>query len=320
MDHDAPRSALPAPVTGASLPRAGADGPDADLVALYLLRYEAENTRRSYANDLAQFFGSATVSLNMARKVTFVDVNEHLEALAAEGAKPATIQRRVAALSGFFSWLLALGVLEHNPADTRLVRRTKGVRRRDRAVTVLTREESRRILEALDPEHESYVRDHTLLQVLLHCVLRRSEARSMDFTHIRPIGPHWVLDLPYTKGGADQYVKVPEHLVHALEVHREHYGYSEGAVWRSLSNNSRNRRLSTTSIYNIVHRAALRAGITANVGAHTLRHTGCTLAIEAGASIQQVQAHARHKNLETTMIYVHQRDRLKDSAADYINL
>jgi integrase len=56
------------------------------------------------------------------------------------------------------------------------------------------------------------------------------------------------------------------------------------------------------------------------IGAHTLRHTGCTLAIESGASIQQVQTHARHKNIETTMVYVHQRDRLGNSAADFINI
>jgi len=35
---------------------------------------------------------------------------------------------------------------------------------------------------------------------------------------------------------------------------------------------------------------------------------------------KQVQLHARHKQIETTMTYVHQRDRLCDSAADYINL
>jgi site-specific recombinase XerD len=295
-------------------------GHDTDLLPLYLLRYEAVNTRRSYANDLSRFFGASSVTLQMARQITFVEVNRHLEALAAGGARPATIQRRAAALSGFFSWLVALGVLEHNPADPRLIRRTKQVRRRDRVVTVLTREDARRLLDAFDPENESYVRDRTLLLVLLHCVLRRSEARDMDFEHIRPSGRFWILDLPSAKGGADQYVKIPDRVAEALHHHRDHYGYSSGPVWRSLSNNSRNRRLSTTSIYNIVHEASLRAGIAANVGAHTLRHTGCTLAIEAGASIQQVQSHARHKNLETTMIYVHQRDRLKDSAADYIDI
>ena len=97
-------------------------------------------------------------------------------------------------------------------------------------------------------------------------------------------------------------------------------GFSTGPVWRSLSNNSLGRRISGSSVYAIVSKYARLAGILDRVGAHTLRHTGCTLAIEAGASIQQVQTHARHKNIETTMLYVHQRDRMAHNAADFIRL
>ncbi|MEX1054494.1 MAG: hypothetical protein WED81_00590 [Rhodothermales bacterium] len=55
-------------------------------------------------------------------------------------------------------------------------------------------------------------------------------------------------------------------------------------------------------------------------GADALRFTGMVHRLESGASIQQVQVHARHKNIETTMMYVHQRDRLRDSAADHIHI
>ncbi|MFV1980699.1 MAG: tyrosine-type recombinase/integrase, partial [Rhodothermia bacterium] len=99
------------------------------------------------------------------------------------------------------------------------------------------------------------------------------------------------------------------------------YGISSGPLWRSLSrNDSRGRRLTPGSVYRIVKRTAEHAALAEEIGAHTLRHTGCTLAIESGATIQQVQTHARHKNIETTMTYVHQRDKLRDSAADKIDL
>lgn len=141
----------------------------------------------------------------------------------------------------------------------------------------------------------------------------------MDVEHIRPLGHYWVLDLPHTKSGTDQYVKIPAHVVEQIDEMKLAYGIVDGPLWRSVSNNSRGNRLSERSIYGIVDKAARRAGLPAEIGAHSLRHTGCTLAIEAGASIQQVQVHARHKNIETTMMYVHQRDRLRDSAADYIH-
>ena len=177
------------------------------------------------------------------------------------------------------------------------------------------------MLSSIDLGREAGPRDYALVSTLLHCVLRRSEAAAMDFEHIVQSGPYWVLRLPRAKGGANQTVKIPDHVVDSIEALKDVYGYQSGPVWRSLSRNqSRGRRLSGTSVYSIVDRAARSAGIDAKVGAHTLRHTGCTLAIEGGASIQQVQVHARHKNIETTMMYVHQRDRLANSAADFIDL
>lgn len=295
-------------------------GPTTDLIPTFLLRYDRENTRRSYTNDLQSFFGSDTVTLEMARAVSFTQVNHYLQSLQAQGYAPSTLRRRLASLRGFFAWLVALGALDTNPADRHLVRRIQRSGGSDRAITVLTRDQATRLVAAVDLDKESGVRDRALILTLLHCVLRRSEAAAMDYSHIRPVGAHWVLDLPSTKGGADQFVKLPDIARQAILDVGSYYGYNNGPVWRSLSPNSRGRRLSTSSIYSIVNRTAKAAGIQPTVGAHTLRHTGCTLAIEAGATVQQVQTHARHKNLETTMIYVHQRDKLADSAADYIDL
>ena len=291
-----------------------------DLLAMYLLRFERANTRRGYANDLRQFFQAEIITLDLARRVSFVDVNAHLAALDSSGARPATLQRKTAALRGFFAWLVALGAVAQNPADRQLVRRGRRSAASDRVLTVLTREQARALLDAVDLERPSGIRDRALLLTLLHGVLRRSEAQAMDFEHVRGVGPYWVLELPRTKGGADQYVKLPEHVVEAITEVRSAYGFASGPVWRSLARNYFGRRLSTQTIYDLTKTYAARAGILENVGAHTLRHTGCTLAIEAGATLQQVQSHARHKNLQTTMMYVHQRDRLKDSAADFIKL
>ncbi|MEM1093673.1 MAG: tyrosine-type recombinase/integrase [Bacteroidota bacterium] len=292
----------------------------ANLIALYLTRFDREHTRRAYGNDLYQFFDAQHVDLAMSRRITFVDVNAYLTDLERRGYKSSTINRRVAALRGYFDWLHALGVIDANPAHRQLIRKVRAVRREDSAITVLTRTQSSALLQSVAPDLPSSVRDRALITTLLHCVLRRSEAAAMDFEHIRQIGAHHILDLPATKGAAQQFVKMPTSVVQAIAEVKETYGYEAGPIWRSLSNNSLHNRLTPRSIYSIVHTAAERAGILATVGAHTLRHTGCTLAIESGATPQQVQAHARHKNLETTMIYIHQRDRLRNSAADFIDI
>jgi site-specific recombinase XerD len=301
-------------------PLVGVLGEGVNLLPLFLLKFDRINTKRSYRADIESFFGSGFVDIHSARSVNFSHVNHFIESVQGEGKSAATLRRRVAALRGFFSWLVALGAISHNPADRQLVRRVPSSRSEDEVFTVLTQQQARGLLGSIDMAGPSGVRDHALITTLLHCVLRRSEAAAMDFEHVRAVGPYHVIDLPISKGGANQTVKASQPVVDALVRVKETYGYSSGPIWRSISNNSRGLRLSYTSIYKIVHRCAKMAGIAGQVGAHTLRHTGCTLAIEGGATIQQVQTHARHKNVETTMIYVHQRDRLANSAADFIDL
>lgn len=318
-----PSESIPSCLTGAAVDRhpVSRGDLDTDLLPVYLLRFDRAQTRRAYENDLSQFFGSKFLTLRMARSISFVEVNAYLQALQQDGMKPATIRRKVSSIRGFFDWLIALGLIKANPADRQLVRRIDRHAKSQGVITVLTREQAQDLIEATQAHGEGAERDATLITVMIHCALRRSEAAAMDCEHIRPAGPYWVLDLKHTKGGSDEYVKVPAHVADMVQDHCRHYGIQSGALWRSLSRNrSRGNRLSPGAIYEIVRRAARNAGLDATVGAHTLRHTGCTLAIEAGASPQQVQTHARHKRLETTMGYIHQRDKLRDSAADFIKL
>ena len=294
---------------------------DTDLLPVYLLRYDRERTRKAYRSDIQQFFDSEFVTLRMARSVTFVHVNGYLEGLQHDGMRAATIRRKVSAIRGFYSWLLALNLCDTNPADRQLVRRIDRNSKSSGSITVLTREQARALIEATEAHGEAHVRDASLISVLIHCALRRSEAAGMNVESLKRVGHYHVLSLHHTKGGSEEYVKVPYPIVQRLEEHKEHYGITRGALWRSLSrNHSRGNPLSPAAIYEVVRRAARGAGIDRDVGAHTLRHTGCTLAIEAGATPQQVQTHARHKRIDTTMTYIHQRDKLRDSAADYIDL
>lgn len=294
--------------------------PGVNLLAAYLHRFDRPQTRRAYENDLTKFFGTSEIDIELARRASFLHVNEHIAELERQGLKASTIRRRISAVRGFFDWLEALELVERNPANKQLIRRVRSVSRREQTIVVLTGPQSERLVAAAADNGKASVRDRAMILTMLHCVMRRSEVAAMDFEHVRPLGRYWVLDIPESKGGADQYVKIPDHVVEEIDEVRREYGFASGAIWRSLSNNSHGRRLTPESIYRIVRRGAVRAGLEVEIGAHTLRHTGCTLAIEAGATLQQVKDHARHKKIETTMVYIHQRDRLRDSAADYINV
>ena len=310
---------LPEKYSDSSKPAAFGFTNEANLLAAYLYRFDREQTRRAYRNDLVQFFLDDFVTIPMVRSVSFLHINQHIDEMERRGMKASSMKRRIAAIRGFFEWCEALDIIEKNPANRKLLRRIRSTTG-NKSIIFLSQMQAEKLLAATEEAGEASARDRALLVTMLHCVLRRSEAAGMDADHVRPLGHYWILDLPLAKGGADQYVKIPAHVVEEIEDMKTVYGIKNGPLWRSLSNNGRGKRLSPAAIYEIVKRTALRAGLPDDIGAHTLRHTGCTLAIEAGASLKQVQAHARHKKIETTMTYVHQRDRLRDSAADFIHL
>jgi integrase/recombinase XerD len=67
--------------------------------------------------------------------------------------------------------------------------------------------------------------------------------------------------------------------------------------------NARGGRLSRQSAWAVLGKAAQRAGITAVVSPHTLRHSFATHLLDGGADIRVVQELLGHASVTTTQIY-----------------
>lgn len=297
---------------------------DANLIDRFLDKYERPNTIRIYRKHLTRFFETESVTLRDAAAITTGYVNQQIEK-AESVLAPATVEGFVTAATLFFDWLCAMDVIPKNPANKHLIRKWRKPGGKQRKIFALTKEESRSLLDAtlvgpLHSRRNAAKRNHAIVLTLLNCLLRRSEIGAMDVEHIRNIRGHWVLDLPETKGGVNQFVKIPLHVAQELQGMCTFYGIESGPLWISLGDRTKGERLSTRQIYRTIKQAAERAGLPPETSTHTLRHTGCTLALEAGATLHQVQIHARHKNINTTLRYIHQRDKLNNSAADFIGV
>ena len=78
-----------------------------------------------------------------------------------------------------------------------------------------------------------------------------------------------------------------------------------------MSDRNRNRRLTTRSVSRIIKEHLREIGLDSpRLTAHSLRHTAITLSLQAGATIQEAQALGRHANINTTLIYAHNIDRI----------
>lgn len=65
------------------------------------------------------------------------------------------------------------------------------------------------------------------------------------------------------------------------------------------------KQLSRQYVYQLIKRVAERSGITKEISPHTMRHTCGTNLLMNGMSIQDVQKILGHKNIQTTLIYMH---------------
>jgi len=69
--------------------------------------------------------------------------------------------------------------------------------------------------------------------------------------------------------------------------------------------NPRGGRLSRQSLWTIVRRAALRAGLRHRVSPHVLRHSFASHLLEGGADLRSIQVMLGHADIATTQIYTH---------------
>lgn len=115
----------------------------------------------------------------------------------------------------------------------------------------------------------------------------------------------------YGKGGKTRVVLLPSTVWRALVALRGDAG-QDAPVFVS----QRRGHLDASAVHRVVKAAAARAGLSADVSAHWLRHAHASHALDRGAPIHLVQATLGHSSVATTGRYLHARP--SDSSARYL--
>ena len=145
----------------------------------------AERTRRAYAVDLDQFAGWAeSAGWGRPRSGTATCAAMRPE-LSSGGAPPATVARKLAAIRGFFDFLVRSERIGANPAD--LVASPK---REQKLPRVLTREEMESLLERIPARTPLELRDRAMLELAYSCGLRCEEIVNLDLDSLDFEGEH----------------------------------------------------------------------------------------------------------------------------------
>ena len=235
-------------------------------------------------------------------QVRRADIECFARDMEARGRARATITRRLCTVAGFYRYAVEEELLDHSPAVH--VRRPR--LDYESHATGLDRNELGALLVAAGLGQPA---EHALISLLALNGLRVSEATCANIEALSVERGHRTLVIA-RKGG--KLVTVP--LAPTARAIDLAIGERvEGPVFLAADG----RRLDRHSAGRMVRRVTRRAGITKQVGPHTLRHAFITAALDGGVSLRDVQEAASHADPRTTMRYDRARGSL-DRHATYI--
>jgi len=275
----------------------------------------AENSVKSYRRDLRRYLGYLdSLKITDLDQVTEVVVSGFLVALREGDAEHQPLSatsagRSVVAVRGFHRFAVKDGLATSDPSAG--VRPPTPAKRLPKAIPLGDVE---RLLEAAGAAGTSLaLRDRALLEVLYGTGARISEAVGMDVDDLeldadRAEGNTVLLR---GKGSKERIVPVGSYAREAVQAYvvRGRPELLEGGPAGSagaggaLFLNARGGRLSRQSAWAVIVKAAERAGITAEVSPHTLRHSFATHLLEGGADVRVVQELLGHASVTTTQVY-----------------
>ncbi|HEY6739346.1 MAG TPA: site-specific tyrosine recombinase XerD [Actinopolymorphaceae bacterium] len=285
----------------------------------------AANTVASYRRDLLRYADFLQAhGVREPGQVRESDVASFLMALR-EGDEDhpplaaGSAARTVVAVRGFHRFAHRDGMTSDDPA--RAVRPPAPPRRLPKALAV---DEVERILEVAGMgDTPLALRDKALLEFLYGTGARISEAVGLDIDDLHlDVGGDGGEVLLRGKGGKQRVVPVGAYATAAIEAYRvrarpvlsaRRRGPSEGGARKNGSGaksstaalflNARGGRLSRQSAWTVLRTAAARAGVTAEVSPHTLRHSFATHLLDGGADVRVVQELLGHASVTTTQVY-----------------
>ena len=290
------------------------------LAAAWLASLRSARTRRSYAGDLLGWRAWLAVRGLEVLGAGRVHVDLWVRAQQHAGAGDASMRRRLSGIGSFYRYCLSHDLATSDP--------TAGVARPrvdpDYTATVgLSREQGRALIAAADADYgRSRLRSAAVIRLLLHNALRVDEALGADIADMGSDRGHQVLTV-LGKGNRRAKVALTPATLTALHDYLSQRAASAGlGEWRGmggplLATTTGGGRMRPSQLWELVRRLAAAAGIAEwdRLSAHSLRHTGITMALDAGVPLRDVQDYARHRDARTTRRYDHSRDSLDRSAA-----
>jgi len=258
----------------------------------------AANTIAAYRRDLNRF--CEWLGGRQAAKLGVRELSDYMAWLQTQKLAPASISRHIVALKIFYRYLQLEGVMRDNPVEL------LGTQKKwQRVPEVLSPTLVEQLLAAPQRYDAFWRRDRALLELLYATGCRVSEVSNMKLADLHLAERYC---LAHGKGSKDRLTPLGDAAAEAIndylsEERPRLAKVASSPPWLLLSRGG--KRLRREAIWQLVKRYARRAGVSADVSPHTLRHSFATHLLAGGADLRQVQELLGHASIATTQIYTH---------------
>lgn len=258
----------------------------------------AKNSLSAYAIDLRHFGHYLKDTELDIDRVERIHIVKYFQTLRGAGISARSVARALAAIRGFFRFLVAERHLKADPTEN-----LENPKLWSNLPKSLQPSEVEALLAAPDRDTADGLRDAAMLELLYATGLRVSELIKvrlddlvMDAGFLRTIG----------KGSKERIVPfgdtAKEAMVTYIEKGRvELDKYADPHLFLSR----RGRPMTRQSFWMKIVRYAREAGVRAHISPHVLRHSFATHLLENGADLRSVQMMLGHADISTTQIYTH---------------
>ncbi|MEX3930296.1 tyrosine recombinase XerC [Paraburkholderia phymatum] len=281
----------------------------ADPIAVYLSSLEHErrlsaHTLRAYTHELDEL--KKLANGRPLESLTAIDIRGAVARAHSGGLSARSIGHRLSAWRAFYRWLAGRIDLPANPVAT--VRAPKRAKTLPKALSV---DDAHTLMESPATATAEGLRDHAMLELFYSSGLRLSELVGLDVHFVDADGYRsagWLkLDEAEVevlgKGNRRRSVPVGSKALDALRAWLAVRGELVKHDPHPLFLSARCNRMSPNVVRERVKRAALTAGIPANVHPHVLRHSFATHVLQSSGDLRAVQELLGHASIAATQVY-----------------
>ena len=256
------------------------------------LKGTPDSSKESYSRRINAFVNYMQDRHECMEDITESDIQQYILYLKKEkGLSPGTINNHISAIKFFHTYILGK---EWNP------KKIPRMKRRRRFPVIPPKQDVLAILNAT-----ANLKHKAILALIYGSGLRVGEVARLKIRDI--CSKSMRVRVEYAKHNTNRYTILSDK---ALEVLRKYFraqfsstGYKHDD-WLFPGQN-RNEHIHIKTIKNTLIKLRNRLQMDRNISAHTLRHCFATHALEDGVDPVFIQQMLGHKNLNTTMTYLH---------------